>query len=100
MIKFFTDRFKHPQPPRHDYNKPIATYGTLPPRKESYEDICGPPATCPDCPDFKCKDSLVTLYDLVGNLEIKPTENNYPGLPTRVTGKFIEMREVDRYNKN
>ncbi|XP_058836869.1 uncharacterized protein LOC131693231 [Topomyia yanbarensis] len=62
-------------------------YGKPPPKVESYEDICGPPTTCPECPDprdFKCKDTIVSLYDLVGNLEIKQTGNlSYPGLPNR-----------------
>ncbi|XP_049541678.1 uncharacterized protein LOC125954974 [Anopheles darlingi] len=67
----------------------ISVYGTKPPEKESYEDICGPPTTCPECPDprdFKCKDTIVSLYDLVGNLEIKPIGNiSYTGLPNRTT---------------
>ncbi|KFB48539.1 AGAP005849-PA-like protein [Anopheles sinensis] len=64
-------------------------YGTKPPEKESYEDICGPPTTCPECPDprdLKCKDNIVSLYDLVGNLEIKPIGNvSFTGLPNRTT---------------
>ncbi|XP_029726008.1 uncharacterized protein LOC109409677 [Aedes albopictus] len=64
-------------------------YGRPPPKVESYEDICGPPTTCPECPDprdIKCKDAIVSLYDLVGNLEIKQTGNvSYPGLPNRTT---------------
>lgn len=88
-------------------------YGKQPPKVESYEEICGPPTSCPECPDprfeknalfrliitkyksfhnrdFKCKDNIVSLYDLVGNLEIKQTGNvSYPGLPNRTTGKHI-----------
>uniref|UniRef100_A0A8D8NCV2 Collagen alpha-2(IV) chain n=1 Tax=Culex pipiens TaxID=7175 RepID=A0A8D8NCV2_CULPI len=64
-------------------------YGKQPPKVESYEEICGPPTSCPECPDprdFKCKDNIVSLYDLVGNLEIKQTGNvSYPGLPNRTT---------------
>lgn len=86
-INNFSDKSK---PPNRGSDI-IAVYGALPPKRESFEDICGPPTTCPDCPDpreFKCKDTLVTLYDLVGHLEIKPTENvNYPGLPNRTFGK-------------
>ena len=35
--------------------------------------------------DFKCKDTIFSLYDLVGgDLEIKPTGNtSYPGFPNR-----------------
>lgn len=28
-------------------------FGARPPEKESYEDICGPPQTCPECVDPK-----------------------------------------------
>lgn len=28
-------------------------YGNKAPPKESFEDICGPPTTCPECPDPK-----------------------------------------------
>ncbi|CAO1428660.1 unnamed protein product [Diamesa hyperborea] len=73
--------------PLPDASNPIV-FGARPPDKESYEDICGPPQTCPDCPDprdFKCKDTMVSLYDLVGgNLEIRLTGNkSYYGLPNR-----------------
>lgn len=70
----------------------IAVFGSLPPNRESFEDLCGPPTTCPDCPepkDFKCKETLLTLYDLVGNLEIKQAENrSYALLPNRTFGKL------------
>lgn len=38
--------------------------------------------------DFKCKDTVVSLYDLVGgNLEVKLTGNkSYLGLPNRTLG--------------
>lgn len=36
--------------PLPDVSNPIV-FGARPPDKESYEDICGPPQTCPDCPD-------------------------------------------------
>lgn len=40
--------------------------------------------------DIKCKDAIVSLYDLVGNLEIKQTGNvSYPGLPNRTTGALL-----------
>lgn len=88
-IFFFTDKSK---PPNRGSDV-VAVFGALPPKRESFEDICGPPTTCPDCPDpreFKCKDTLVTLYDLVGHLEIKPTENvKYPGLPNRTFGMYL-----------
>lgn len=33
-----------------DSSNPVV-FGVKPPEKESYEDICGPPQTCPECPD-------------------------------------------------
>jgi hypothetical protein len=41
-----------------------------------------------NCRDFKCKDTVVSLYDLVGeNLEVKLTGNkSYSGLPNRTLG--------------
>lgn len=41
-----------------------------------------------NCRDFKCKDTVVSLYDLVGeNLEVKLTGNkSYLGLPNRTLG--------------
>lgn len=35
-----------------DSSNPVV-FGARPPEKESYEDICGPPQTCPECPDPK-----------------------------------------------
>lgn len=87
---FFVDKSK---PPNRGSSEAIAIFGPIPPKRESFEDVCGPPQTCPDCQDprdLKCKDTLVTLYDLVGHLEIKPTEDiNYPGLPNRTSGMCI-----------
>jgi hypothetical protein len=42
-----------------------------------------------NCRDFKCKDTVVSLYDLVGeNLEVKLTGNKtYSGLPNRTLGE-------------
>lgn len=92
-VNFFIScvRADRKKPPNVGFAGEMAIYGSLPPKRESFEDICGPPSICPDCPDprdFKCKDISVTLYDLLSNLEIKPTENiNYPGLPNRTFGK-------------
>ena len=47
---YFTDRNPYiirPLPEMTD----MAVFGTKPPEKESFEDICGPPTTCPECPD-------------------------------------------------
>lgn len=47
------------------------------------------PQIFPFLRDIKCKDAIVSLYDLVGNLEIKQTGNvSYPGLPNRTTGRL------------
>lgn len=78
------------KPPNRGYADVPVVFGPEAPQSESYEDICGPPTTCPDCQDVKdakCRDSL-PLYDLVGHLEIKPTDPffQYPGLPNRTFG--------------
>jgi hypothetical protein len=41
--------------------------------------------------DFKCKDTVVSLYDLVGgNLEVKMTGNkSYFGMPNRTLGEIF-----------
>lgn len=43
-----------------------------------------------NCRDFKCKDTVVSLYDLVGgSLEVKLTGNRtYMGLPNRTLGEI------------
>lgn len=86
-ILYVNDRTK---PPNRGYADVPVVFGPEPPASESYEDICGPPTICPDCvetKDAKCRDSL-PLYDLVGHLEIKPTDPlfQYPGLPNRTFG--------------
>lgn len=35
-----------------DSSNPVV-FGARPPERESYEDICGPPQTCPECVDPK-----------------------------------------------
>lgn len=46
--------------------------------------------------DFKCKDTVVSLYDLVGgNLEVKLTGNKtYLGLPNRTLGMKIYIAAI------
>uniref|UniRef100_A0A1B0CMG6 Uncharacterized protein n=1 Tax=Lutzomyia longipalpis TaxID=7200 RepID=A0A1B0CMG6_LUTLO len=72
----------------------VAVFGTMPPKKESLDDLCPPPPPpCPDCPDpkdFKCKDTIVSLFDLIGgHLSITATGNrSYPGLPNRTMGNW------------
>lgn len=63
-------------------------FGKDAPPKESYDDLCPIPEPCVKCPspkDFKCKDAILSLHDLVGgSLEVKPTGNlTYPGLQNR-----------------
>lgn len=43
------------------------------------------------CREYKCKDTVVSLYDLVGgNLEVKLAGNKtYAGLPSRSSGTFL-----------
>lgn len=48
------------------------------------------------CRDFKCKDTVVSLYDLVGgNLEVKLTGNRtYLGLPNRTLGANMKFLPI------
>lgn len=79
-------------PPMHASGQGVAIYGEKPPPMIDLEDICPPQVTCPDCPDpkeMKCREGSISLYDLVGKLEIKPFGNEtFPGLPNRTLGKF------------
>lgn len=76
----------------------IAIYGKRPPEKVSLDDLCPAPNVCPECPhpkDFKCKDAAVSLFDLVGHLDIRPLGNaSYPGLPNRSLGKVANMKMI------
>lgn len=48
--------------------------------------------------DLKCKDAVISLYDLIGgHLEMRPTGRNitYPGLPNRTTGKLFIYKKFD-----
>lgn len=84
-----TDKMKPPN--RGIDTSAIAIFGILPPNRESYEDLCGPPTKCIDCQistATNCKDTIATLYDLVGNLEIKHAENrSFSFFPNRKIGK-------------
>lgn len=56
----------------------IAIFGDPPPIRESYDDLCPKKPDCAICPspkDFKCKDTIASIYDLVANFEMKPVEN-------------------------
>lgn len=66
----------------------LVVFGTSAPKLVSSEEIC-PPAICPvNCTEFKCKDSMVNLYDLVKHFEMKPFEGTrYVGLQNRTLGK-------------
>lgn len=86
-------------PPNRGYADVPVVFGPEAPPNESYEDICGPPTVCADCAEAreaKCRDSL-PLYDLVGHLEIKPTDPlfQYPGLPNRTFGRRILFEYLD-----
>lgn len=89
LIIRVTDKIKPPN--RGGDSNAIAIFGTLPPNRQSYEDLCGPPTICDNCTiprDSKCKETVATLYDLVANLEIKHAENrSYTFFPNRKTGK-------------
>lgn len=55
-----------------------------------------------NCRDFKCKDTVVSLYDLVGgNLEVKLTGNKtYLGLPNRMTGECELLTRLCFWHRN
>lgn len=46
----FADRAPYFVKPLPEHTE-IAVFGTKPPDTEAYEDVCGPPTSCPDCPD-------------------------------------------------
>ncbi|KAJ6637052.1 Olfactomedin-like protein 2B [Pseudolycoriella hygida] len=62
------------KPPNRKFDS-IAFYGTERPKLESYEELCGPPPKCIDCKVDRASNCMDTIADLVGNLEIKHTEN-------------------------
>ena len=80
-------------PPVHIAGQGVAIYGEQPPPPVDIDDICPPQVSCPECPDpkeLKCREGSISLYDLVGKLEIKPFGNEtYPGLPNRTLGKSL-----------
>lgn len=51
-IHLITERNPYIIPSLPDDDAPI-TFGNRPPAKESYEEICGPQVTCPECTDIK-----------------------------------------------
>ncbi|KAK6642604.1 hypothetical protein RUM43_004106 [Polyplax serrata] len=94
-------------PPVRIAGQGVATYGEQPPPPVDFDDICPPQVTCPECPDpkeFKCREGSISLFDLVGKLEIKPFGNEtYPGLPNRTldcllyaVGKPVYHRYTDQ----
>lgn len=54
------------------------------------------------CREFKCKDTVISLYDLVGgNLEVKLAGNKtYIGLPSRSSGKFLSILLLKIYENS
>lgn len=48
----YTDRNPFVVKPLPDLQS-VQIYGNKAPPKKSMDDICGPPTTCPDCPDPK-----------------------------------------------
>ena len=79
-------------PPSQDRHKGVI-YGKQPPERADIDDLCQPPTPCQECPDpkeFKCKQGIYSLYDLLGHrdLEVRPLDPNktYPGLPNRTLG--------------
>ncbi|XP_065167503.1 uncharacterized protein [Atheta coriaria] len=71
------------------YDTSVIEFGQRPPKRVSQESICPPPVQCPEClnpNEFKCRDSGVSLIDLIGKWEIRQFGNaTYPGFPDRQT---------------
>lgn len=69
----------------------VAIYGDPAPARESYEELCPPASKCEQCPDprsTKCKDQIVSVYDLIGgHLVMKNLNTSYPGLSNRSLGE-------------
>ncbi|KAF4526436.1 hypothetical protein B566_EDAN015068 [Ephemera danica] len=78
-----------PSPINGDANGMV--YGQMPPELVDLSDLCPAPPVCPDCPvaapdpkKGKCQDGGLSLFDLLGRMEIKQFGNqSYPGLPNR-----------------
>lgn len=64
--------------------------GKLPPERVTIDDLCPPPIKCRECHDkkeLKCRESGVSLFDLIGKWEIRPLGNTtYGTYPNRSTG--------------
>jgi hypothetical protein len=79
-------------PPVHITGQGEVTYGEGPPKPVDLDDLC-PPPSCPECPaptEFKCHDGGISLFHLIGRMEIKPFGNEtYKGIPARNLGMYI-----------
>jgi hypothetical protein len=74
------------------------TYGKGPPELADIDDLCPATPVCPECPAVdpkkanKCQDGGLSLFDLIGRMEIRPFGNEtYPGLPIRTQGISIHF---------
>jgi hypothetical protein len=73
----------------------MTVIGQLPPELKSMDDLC-PAPVCPECapePQVKgkCTDGGLSLFDLIGRMEIRQFGNEtYPGLPNRTFGERID----------
>ncbi|GLH12823.1 Lachesin [Gryllus bimaculatus] len=78
-------------------------YGPTPPPDVDLDDLCPPPVTCPECPEVKCHDGGISLFNLASRMEIRPFENvTMLGLPNRTmdcqlyaVGKPVYHRYTD-----
>lgn len=70
---------------------PIQIIGKLPPERVTIDDICPPRIPCVECPDpkeLKCRDSGVSLFDLIDKWEVRQLGNKTnKKKPNRSTGK-------------
>ncbi|KAG8229193.1 hypothetical protein J437_LFUL001065 [Ladona fulva] len=84
----------------------VVVYGERPPDQVTLEDLCPSPPPCPNCSapkELKCREGGISLFDLLGRMEIRPFGNEtFPGLPNRTldcvlyaVGKPVYLRYTD-----
>ncbi|XP_046398065.1 uncharacterized protein LOC124164884 [Ischnura elegans] len=85
----------------------VVVYGERPPDQVTLEDLCPPPPPCNNnCTapkEVKCREGGISLFDLLGRMEIRPFGNEtYPGLPNRTlncvlyaVGKPVYLRYTE-----
>ncbi|KAJ4434954.1 hypothetical protein ANN_23526, partial [Periplaneta americana] len=85
---FEVDPSRVTPPPVTIGSQGAVTYGDPPPKLVDYDELCPPPPACPECPaptELKCRDGGISLFHLIGRMEITKFGNEtYKGPPARV----------------